>query len=425
MSFQSTSAAVMQLDGDFFSMTDDSLLHAQKVLAEHSRTVDSLSARVAGEIARRSSRELGHSGLAARKGFQSPVELVQSVSHVSRATAAKFVAIGVAVEESPSSSVSAVGIDVLDAINRGLGSADALITATVLEKERARLLEIAHRLTVEEILAAARSVRDRLDDESVERRERQQRDRRYWKNARRSDGMVAGSYLLDPEQGALLTAAFQNVLSPRRSGPRFDDVRKVVDDPRTDDQFAADALVAMVQLAVDADPGTVFGVHKPVVNVLVREEDLAKGTGFGVLEDSRDPVSIKTVERLACASGLIGILFDENGQAVDMKREQRLHNRKQRRMLAARDGGCMIPGCSAPVSKTQVHHPDSWHRSRGDTSVENGILLCYFHHLMLHNNNWSITLAGGVYWLIPPPEVDPEQRAIELRSKNPLLLRAG
>jgi len=425
-----TAAAVARLGvspTDVTSMTDDSLLHAQKLIAEHSRIVDSYSAWVAGEIARRSTRELGHSGLAARQGFGSPVELVQSLSHVSRVQANKFIAVGISLDESPASStaVSTVGVEVLDTINRGLGTPDSVITASLLERERARLIELSRDVTVDELYRRARMVRDELDAESVERREREQRDRRYWKHGRRADGMVVGSYLLDAEQGALLSAAFQNVLSPRRSGPRFDDARTPVGDERTDEQFAADALVAIVQLAVDADTGSVFGTHKPAVSVLVREEDLAAGSGFGVLEDSRDPVSMRTVERLACESGILGILFDAKLQAVDVGREKRLHTRQQRRMLAARDGGCMFPNCDMPVSMTQVHHPDHWRRDRGGTSVENGILLCAFHHLMLHNNGWEITLAGARYWLIPPVDVDPEQRALALESKNPLLRATG
>ena len=424
----STASAVAALGAcaaDFSTMTDDALLAAQKVVAEHSRAVDQRASWVAAEIARRSARELGHSGLAARQGFRSPEELIQNVSHISRGEAAKLVSVGLT-SSSSSSEVEAVGIDVLDAINRGLGSPSAVISAAVLQTERARLLAIAPDLTTEELFRAARARRDRLDEESVSLREQEQRDRRYWRNSRRQDGMVAGSYLLAPEDGALLTAAFQNIVSPRRNGPRFDAATpSLVDDPRTTDQVAADALVAIVQLAVDADPGEVFGVHKPAVTVVVRKEDLAAGTGHGVLDDSHDAISLRSVERMACASGVVEVLFDSALQAVDLGRTQRLHSRAQRRMIAARDGGCMFPSCNMPVSMTQVHHPDNWKRDGGGTSVENGILLCAFHHLMLHNNGWNITYAGGRYWLVPPPDVDPGQRAILLETKNPLLKRTG
>jgi hypothetical protein len=85
----------------------------------------------------------------------------------------------------------------------------------------------------------------------------------------------------------------------------------------------------------------------------------------------------------------------------------------------------MADGCDMPVSMTQVHHPNHFHRDNGVTSIENGILLCAFHHMMLHNRRWNITYDGVNYWMIPSPEDDPGQRAILLRSKNPLLQRTG
>jgi hypothetical protein len=131
-------------------------------------------------------------------------------------------------------------------------------------------------------------------------------------------------------------------------------------------------------------------------------------------------VSIETVEKLACDSGVIGIKFDDNGQAVDLGREQRLHTAKQRIMLAVRDGGCMDPDCDMPVSMTVVHHPTPWSEG-GETSIDNGILLCDFDHNRYHELGYRIRLRDGRFWLIPPPEIDPDQKPILLHSKNPLI----
>src|SRR5882757_8675885 len=116
--------AVARLGLDFSAFADGSLLDAQRVLAEHRRTVDVFSVALAGEIARRSSRELGYAGLAARSGFLSPEALIQSVSGGYRAEAARHVAVGSALDSPVGAAVlsGAISVDAADAIQRGLGT---------------------------------------------------------------------------------------------------------------------------------------------------------------------------------------------------------------------------------------------------------------------------------------------------------------
>ena len=62
------------------SLSDDALLAEQSGLAAERRRLDARFAEVAGEIARRSRRELGIRGLAVRQGARSPEELIQRVT---------------------------------------------------------------------------------------------------------------------------------------------------------------------------------------------------------------------------------------------------------------------------------------------------------------------------------------------------------
>ena len=97
------------------------------------------------------------------------------------------------------------------------------------------------------------------------------------------------------------------------------------------------------------------------------------------------------------------LLFDETGQALNVGREHRLFTTIQRIALAARDGGCRWIGCDRPPSWCEAHHVEHWHRDRGKTDVADGILLCRHHHLLLHNNNWTIERDPDRYWLTAPP----------------------
>ncbi|WP_241988542.1 hypothetical protein [Cryobacterium sp. TMT1-3] len=106
-----------------------------------------------------------------------------------------------------------------------------------------------------------------------------------------------------------------------------------------------------------------------------------------------------------------------------MGRDQRLFNREQRRALAVRDGGCRWPDCDRPPSWTEAHHLENW-SEQGLSNIDQAILLCALHHLLLHNRGWKILLRDDQYWLQPAVEIDPAQTLIALPSKNPLMLPA-
>ena len=55
---------------DYEALTDHDLVDLQKTTSAHQRHLDAIKTAAAGELARRSRRELGHAGLAAREGFR-------------------------------------------------------------------------------------------------------------------------------------------------------------------------------------------------------------------------------------------------------------------------------------------------------------------------------------------------------------------
>lgn len=49
-------------------------------------------------------------------------------------------------------------------------------------------------------------------------------------------------------------------------------------------------------------------------------------------------------------------------------------------------------------------------RTMAPTDLENGVLLCAFHHWCVHHDGWQIFRSGGRIWFRPPMHLDPEQR---------------
>ncbi|QEO08927.1 HNH endonuclease signature motif containing protein [Protaetiibacter larvae] len=440
------------------ALRDDELLDGQRLVAEVRRRLDAVAAAVAGEIAHRSRRSLGHDGLAARRGQRSAEGLISQLTGGSTREARTLVkAAELLPVETPRPDVPPVArwLTVIgDAVSRAVISVEAAeVIRTRLEQvggdqDDATRLEAlataaqtlvveAEALTLEQLAVRAGRLRDELDLAGIAAREEQLRDKRFLRVSTQLDGMTRISGMLDPESAAIVVPILDAATSPRRGGPRFmdpDAVRRADDlvrDARTTEQLTLDTLVELVRIGARVDDGKLLGDRKPAVRILVTQADLdaprgEDGTRAGVafFEGQDAAVSVQTAERFICASGAVPILFDGDGRVLNLGREQRLFTEKQRTTLAARDGGCLM--CDRPPAWTEAHHIDHWDEHGGRTDVDDGVLLCRFCHLKVHNSGWRITRTGGDYFLVHPDD-DGILRRTPLPSRSPALhrLRAG
>ena len=88
---------------------------------------------------------------------------------------------------------------------------------------------------------------------------------------------------------------------------------------------------------------------------------------------------------------------------------RRFFTTSQRLAMAARDGGCSFPGCTTPASWCQAHHVVAW-TDGGATILDNGTLLCGFHHRHFEQLGWHCQVNDGTPHWIPPPWIDPRQQ---------------
>ncbi len=413
------------------SLDDSALLSLQGDIAASRRQLDAVSAGISAELSRRSAVELGYAGLAQRSGFRTPEALVQRVAGVSRTEARSMIRVGLALDGSspwldPVAAAvrdGSLSVASADGIVAGLGAPSSQVAADDLQDAAARLVDAATETTPERLAAAARSMRDHLDLEGVDDRERALRDKRFLRLIPQPDGMTRIIGLLDPESAAILGAAVDSITSPRRGGPRFVDpvevarAERIIGDVRTTEQIALDALVEMVVLAGAADKGKLFGARKPEVRLHVTLAELTAGIGSAQLEGQTASVSLSTSTRLACAGGYVPVLFHD-GHPLDVGRNERLFTWRQKVALAARDGGCIFPGCDRPPGWCEAHHIEFWGRDDGRTDIEHGVLLCRHHHMLAHNNGWEISLRDSRYWIIPPRSIDPAQTPIPAQARG-------
>jgi hypothetical protein len=118
-----------------------------------------------------------------------------------------------------------------------------------------------------------------------------------------------------------------------------------------------------------------------------------------------------TTRTLCCDPDLYAVVVDSLGVPLDLGRHVRLASAAQRRAVAARDGGCVFPGCDSPIAWTDNHHVHH-HRLGGATAVENLASLCRRHHGITHRKGWEMhaTPDGWFRWRTPTGHTFSSQR---------------
>jgi hypothetical protein len=199
-------------------------------------------------------------------------------------------------------------------------------------------------------------------------------------------GRIYLSGHLDPVGGETVHTALEAVMNGHRP----------VDDRRTHAERQGDALVELCRQSLHDDRLPDVRGQRPHVRVTIDLMALcaARGVpGFGELPFA-GPVSAETARRIACDAGVARILIGPNSLPTDVGRTQRTAPAGIRRGIEVRDSHCVFTGCSAPAAWCDIHHVDHWVWG-GETSCDNGALLCERHHTAVHEGGFSVARDPG------------------------------
>jgi hypothetical protein len=191
------------------------------------------------------------------------------------------------------------------------------------------------------------------------------------------------------DQGVLVAKALSRLADsvptmPGEEGPEGIDARR------------ADALVSLCSstIASDADP------DRATVVVHASLETLAGAVRNAEVEDG-PVITPDTARRLACDGRIQIVTEDDQGDPLHLGRLTRVPSGAVLRQLRYRDRECRFPGCGKRRF-TNAHHVRWWSRG-GRTDLDNLVLLCSFHHRLVHEGGWSLTLGArsDVEWFRP------------------------
>ena len=104
--------------------------------------------------------------------------------------------------------------------------------------------------------------------------------------------------------------------------------------------------------------------------------------------DDRRCLAPHVARQLACDASRRTVLENERGEVLNIGRRSRTVPWHIAHALRIRDGGCRFPGCNQQ-RWTDAHHIRHW-ADGGETSLDNLVTLCRYHHRALHRDEYRI-----------------------------------
>ena len=208
-----------------------------------------------------------------------------------------------------------------------------------------------------------------------------------------SDGMYAVDGVLDPLTGASFKTALEALA--KRKGP---------EDERPHSQRMNDAVGELVDHAMGQ--GTLPRRHavKPHINLTTTIEGLKNEVGAPPAElELSLPISTRTLERVSCDCTMSRVLLADS-TVIDVGRATRVVSAPTMRALRVRDKGCRFPGCDRQVDWSSPHHIIHWARG-GPGNLPNLVLLCHYHHRLVHEGGWQVIKSGREFRFMPPERI--------------------
>jgi hypothetical protein len=431
-------AAARDAQPPFLTGSDEQLLADLAAVEELGRIVDALRVAGAAEVEHRSRPTLGEERLSFRSGARDGAELVQRACRVGHDEAKRRVGLGCALAPKRSlldEPLPGRYAPLADAVASGLVGLESARVIITIWKSIRRRVEVEQldgmvvQLTDAAMVNDTGQLRDLaaawaeiLDPDGAEPKEAVQRRKRALQVGRTlADGTTRASLVLTPEHLLLL----RELLQSRRRGvtlvrtePGSDEDAETTGgewregepgdsddgDPRSRAQQDYDTLFETLEAGAKAEQADVAAqvTHETVVTITAAELQVQQGHGWGPGVLAGLPIPV--VEQRMCTGGTRLLVLAPDGEPLHLGRSRRLFSPAQRTALMVAAGGrCQYPGCRTPAPFLEAHHAAWFSRDDGPTDVGNGIMLCSYHHHLIHakHSPAKIVRHEDDLWIVP------------------------
>jgi hypothetical protein len=271
-------------------------------------------------------------------------------------------------------------------LSQGHASVIGRALRQVPEEHRDSLeVELLEAATRTDAVALGRLARRRVGEYAPAQAERSERQRHLFRRAsvrqnEQGDVVVSGTF--SGTQGETIMASWR-AFYDKPTGK----------DTRTHEQRAADAVEAMALAALRVGEAPTQHGERPHVIVVVRQEDLLRGSGMAHLGHTGS-VPVATIGHLLRDSVMTHVGVDSENAPIAVTSRVRSVPRGLWRALIVRDGGCTWEGCTAPIGWCDVAHGEHPYELDGRLSPSNSALLCRTHHRRFDHGKWTIEVQG-------------------------------
>jgi hypothetical protein len=109
------------------------------------------------------------------------------------------------------------------------------------------------------------------------------------------------------------------------------------------------------------------------------------------VEGCATPMPAETAQRLACDGEITRIVLSPTSEVLDVGRSKRVAHPALDKAIRHRDKTCRWETCERPAHHCDLHHRQPWWAG-GHTNLNNMIMLCGYHHRMVHEGRQALRL---------------------------------
>jgi hypothetical protein len=334
------------------------------------------------------------------EGAKTSANWFSVICKVPRRVAQRRVALGKVIAELPVCAEAYGAGELTEAQARAICSQYQPSTAGALERDQELLLEMANSLGCEDFSRWLSYWKQEVDPAGAEDNDDTRRAARYFYLDGSTGGNFTGKLELDPISGSIVSGEINRLEKYLFKEDWAQAKERLGRDPlideldRTNAQRRADALVEM---ATRSRTAPADGIRPaPLFSVLVGYETL-----YGRISEIENGTVIAPSSLIPFMEGayferaLFGL-----GNRIDVSVRARLFTGGTRRAIELRDRMCTHEICFEPAERCQADHIKEWAKG-GETTQENGRLLCGFHN-RLRNQDLEKRRQKGR----PPPTAE-------------------